>query len=260
MHTSLKLLTRGDLPSSLYPLALIGDDLYLTEDSEAVQYNGNWGNTIKVYRVNNDVQQLGAIEDLTYETPTDSKNVYLKAGTSISTSELMAKITEDAEIINTFISSHRDAPLEISYTDKHLKSPLGMLITVQAIRWIINQWNNPGHIQVNFVLQSYREQNFTGKVDRNMQDSQERDDFLMKLCPQNWNATISGDNLPHWRVLTVRSGGDRLDIFPDGGFANGWIFGRDNPYFGINDINIDTEINIRLREQIKYNIALTNHD
>lgn len=261
VHTSLKQLTRGGLPATLYPLALIGDDLYLTEDSEAVQYNGNWGNTIKVYRVNNDANQLGDIEDLTYETPTDSKNVYLEAGTTIKTTELMARIDEKAEIIRNFIATHRNDPLEISYTDKHLKSPLGMLITVQAIRWIITEWNNPDDIRVNFALQSYYERNFTDRVDRNMPDSDERNRFLSELCPEEWNAAISEeDNLPHWRVLTVKSSRDRLDIFPDGGFANGWVFGRNNPYFGINDIDIDTEINIRLREQIKYNIALTNHD
>lgn len=261
VHTSLKQLTRGGLPATLYPLALIGDDLYLTEDSEAVQYNGNWGNTIKVYRVNNDANQLGDIEDLTYETPTDSKNVYLEAGTTIKTTELMEKIAEDAEIIKDFIDGHKNASLEISYTDKHLKSPLGMLITVQAIRWIINQWNKTDKIQVSFALQSYYERNLTGRVDRNMPDSKERNCFLSKLCPKKWNAAISEKgNLPHWRVLTVQSGDDRLDIFPDGGFANGWVFGRNNPYFGVNDININKEINIRLREQIKYNIALTKHD
>lgn len=261
VHTSLKQLTRGGLPATLYPLALIGDDLYLTEDSEAVQYNGNWGNTIKVYRVDNDANQLGDIEDLTYETPTDSKNVYLEAGTTIKTTELMARINEKAEIIQNFIATHRNDPLEISYTDKHLKSPLGMLITVQAIRWIITEWNNPDDIQVNFVLQSYYEQTFTGRVDRNMPDSDERNRFLSELCPKKWKATISEEKgLPHWRVLTVQSGSDRLDIFPDGGFANGWFIGPNTQYFGINDIDIDTEINIRLREQIKYNIALTKHD
>lgn len=261
VHTSLKQLTHGGLPATLYPLALIGDDLYLTEDSEAVQYNGNWGNTIKVYRVDNDTNQLGDIKDLTYETPTDSKNVYLEAGTTIKTTELMARIYEKAEIIQNFIATHRNDPLEISYTDKHLKSPLGMLITVQAIRWIITEWNNPDHTPVNFVLQSYYEQTFTGRVDRNMPDSDERNRFLKKLCPKKWKATISEEKgLPHWRVLTVQSGSDRLDIFPDGGFANGWFIGPNPQYFGINDININTEINIRLREQIKYNIALTNHD
>ena len=261
VHTSLKQLTRGDLPATLYPLALIGDDLYLTEDSEAVQYNGNWGNTIKVYRVDSNASQLGTIEDLTYETPTDSKNVYLGTGTLITTSELMEKIKKKAEIIDHFIASHKDDPLEISYTDKHLKSPLGMLITVQAIRWIINQWNNTDGIQVNFALQSYYERNLTGRVDRNMPDSDERNRFLRKLCPKKWNAAISEeDNLPHWRVLTMQSSGDRLDIFPDGGFANGWVIARKKPYFGINDIDIDTEINIRLREQIKYNIALTKRN
>ena len=261
VHTSLKQLTRGDLPATLYPLALIDDDLYLTEDIEAVQYNGNWGNTIKVYRVDSKASQLGTIEDLTYEKPTDSKNVYLKAGTLITTSELMEKIKKEAEIIDHFIASHKDDALEISCTDKHLKSPLGMLITVQAIRWIINQWNKTDKIQVNFALQSYYEQNFTSRVDRNMLDSKERNSFLSDLCPPKWNATISEKgNLPHWRVLTVRSGSDRLDIFPDGGFANGWVIGHNNQYFGINDININTEINIRLREQIKYNIALTNQD
>ena len=180
VHTSLKLLTRGDLPATLYPLALIGNDLYLTEDSEAVQYNGNWGNTIKVYRVDSNASQLGTIEDLTYETPTDSKNVYLGTGTLITTSELMKKIAEDAKIIKHFIDGHKNAPLKISYTDKHLKSPLGMLITVQAIRWIINQWNNTDGIQVNFALQSYYERNLTGRVDRNMPDSDERNRFLRK--------------------------------------------------------------------------------
>ncbi len=211
--------------------------------------------------MNNDANQLGDIEDLTYEIPTDSKNVYLKAGTTIKTTELMEKIAEDAEIIDHFIASHKDDPLEISYTDKHLKSPLGMLITVQAIRWIINQWNKTDKIQVSFALQSYYERNLTGRVDRNMPDSDERNSFLSDLCPPKWNATISEErHLPHWRVLTVQSGDDRLDIFPDGGFANGWVIACKKPYFGIDDIAIDKDINIRLREQIKYNIALTNQE
>ncbi len=146
-------------------------------------------------------------------------------------------------IINSFLNycdENPDNTLDITYQDEHLKSPAGIITTVQFIDWFINRIN-PENANVKFLLEKYYTQNdcfdpFDDNPDMSRMGlnmtKDNRDDFFNKIL-DSWyeeNKSIQDcdlniverGGLPHWRVLRFEYADAILELYPNGGIINGW--------------------------------------
>ena len=228
----------------VYPIAYIDNVMYFTNDIASTGFNSAWGsNTIFCSRSRSITETAKPI-DCSYK---DTTKVILLEGSNASilkTNALGATLhlSKAKSIIDTFIEHAKSCQdkLYISYQDEHLKSVLGMILTLQTIEYFIKQIKKD--FEIKFLMEKYEDNNYHGGITGNLKDYHERDLKLEELV-NDWLYGIDGGygisgeispiisneprSLTHWRVLTLECGNKRLSIYPDGGFANGWSILRD---------------------------------
>lgn len=68
------------------------------------------------------------------------------------------------------------------------------------------------------------------------------------------------NTLTHWRVLSIQCGNKCLEIYPDGGFANGWNLNKDrsvNPkLFTIDGTDTNDHIGLFRSRDIKFDVTV----
>ena len=174
-------------------------------------------------------------------------------------------------MIDDFIDYCRgmDGKLEIKYQDEHLKSVLGMVITLQTIGYFVNKIGK--EFSLEFFLEKYIDYNADPKnnyITANFDNSSKRNAKLNELV-EGWIGEAHGNlvpieskergSLPHWRELSITCGTRQLVLYPDGGFANGWLFDSQNNITGEkfyrDNTTIQDNIPIKLKETIKIGIS-----
>ena len=259
--------------NGLYPLAYIDGNLYFTSSKEHAQLNVQWGNEVMFFvRIDNPITKAKAI-DTSFKPSTMliklSGNEYREIG-STQLGEILQSKSEG--LIDQFIgyAKQNSGKLTISYQDEHLKSIMGMILTLQTVEHFVKQIDKDFTIE--FKLETYRDDK--GKSDSitaNMPSSDVRDSKL-KLLTTDWlknlsyNDDIKGDLVPiqpgdkrsltHWRELSIICGKKKLCIYPDGGFINEWNISSNNERFDANYITPDVNINIYRNKEIKFDITI----
>lgn len=260
----------------VWPIAYIGDTLYFTNERETANLNDKWGNqTLFCARMSSIVKNASTV-DCSYKDST--KFFFLQGNDSmqIKTTELGKVIQEHAGgIIDKFIAhcKNSDSKLTVSYQDEHLKSVMGMVMTLQTIGHFIKQIGRDFSLE--FLMEVYDDPNYRGSITANLQNNMQRDQILRDLT-EGWLNDLNNDygisgelspiksqqynTLTHWRVLNIECGGKRLSIFPDGGFANGWDLLRDwnvnTKRFHIDDTDTRDVIVLKRRNDIKFDVAM----
>ena len=261
---------------SVYPIAYIGKTLYFTNNAENANLNDAWSNqTLYCARMDNICTRATPV-DCSYKPNT--KIVILDDADTgqIKTKDLFAILRKASDgIIDKFVNhcKQQEAPLTISYQDEHLKSVMGMVLTLQTIGGIVKAIGKDFTLE--FLMEVYSDLNYRGTVTANLQDNAQRDAVLGDLA-EGWLNDLDNDNhvngqlvpiqsrpynkLPHWRVLTMECAGKRLSIYPDGGFANGWDMLRDwtvnSKRFTIENTDTRDVIVLKRRQNIKFDISL----
>ena len=259
--------------NGLYPLAYIDGNLYFTSSKEHAQLNVQWGNEVMFFvRIDNPITKAKAI-DTSFKPSTMliklSGNEYREIGSTQLGGILQSK---SEGLIDQFIgyAKQNSGKLTISYQDEHLKSIMGMILTLQTVEHFVKQIDKDFTIE--FKLETYRDDK--GKSDSitaNMPSSDVRDSKL-KLLTTDWlknlsyNDDIKGDLVPiqpgdkrsltHWRELSIICGKKKLCIYPDGGFINEWNISSNNERFDANYITPDVNINIYRNKEIKFDITI----
>ena len=182
--------------------------------------------------------------------------------------------TKSNGLIDEFISyaKQNGGCLKISYQDEHLKSIMGMMITLQTVWHIVKQIGS--NFDIKFKVEAYRDdKGNANKICTNMPSSEVRDKWLTNFTNAwiddlKYDQNIEGHLLPvvsvpkrtltHWRVLSITCGNKKLSIYPDGGFINGRNIARqpNGERFEVETITYDTKIYLYRNKDIKFDIAI----
>lgn len=261
----------------LYPLAYFDGRLYFTNNPAHITMNDKWGNgTIYYIRTNNFA--AGATFINTDALPDKTKIFYLADCDPkiIKTSELGGIIYErSAHIIDTFVAhckAHSDEVISVSYQDKHIKSILSIMLSLQTISYFIRKIGNAYSLDfkvVRYDTEGYKRDN----LGANQPSSIERDQWLENMANEMVfdldTEGIHGNLIPihsapkhdinHPRVLSFECAGKKLEIYPDGGFMNGWfIYNKPGEYVhhDLATITYDEEVNLFRNVDIKFDVTI----
>lgn len=261
---------------SIYPLAYIDGNLYFTSSKEHAQINEQWGNEVMFsVRIKNPEDESQILD-----TSHKSTTKMIKLGDDykkINSTELGSILQSKSEgLIDDFISyaKRNGSQLSITYQDEHLKSILGMIISLQTTGHIIKQIGNDFTIQ--YHVESYKDDRGNAEsITANQPSSINRDAWLSSLT-KAWIEDLNQDNnitgqltpiesldknaLTHWRVLSITCGDKKLSIYPDGGFINEWNIGRqaNGKFYDTSTITHDTKIYLYRNKDIKFDITIEN--
>ena len=261
---------------SIYPIAYIGNTLYFTNNVENANLNDAWSNqTLYCARVDN-VCKVASTVDCSYKPNTKIVILNDASTEQIKTRDLFSVLKQSSDgIIDKFIAhckSH-EGNLSISYQDEHLKSVMGMVLTLQTIGGFVKEIDKD--FTIKFLMEKYEDSNYRGTITANLQDHHQRDQMLDDLT-EGWLNDMDNDyhvngglepihseesnTLPHWRVLILECAGKRLCIYPDGGFANGWNLLRDwtlnKKRFTLENTDTRDCIVLKRCQDIKFDISL----
>ena len=264
--------------NGLYPLAYIDGRLYFTNNPNHITLNDKWGNgTIYYIRKDNIADEADTINTDIDESTTKIFKLGDGDPTIIKTSELAGIIDErSSNIIAQFVDHCRanGKDIKVSYQDEHMKSILSIILCMQTIGYFIKKIGLPYTLE--FLVERYYAEN--GKRDNlgaNQPSSEERDEWLTSMANELvddilYDNGIEGSLIPvvskrkgtltHWRVLTFECAGKRLNIYPDGGFMNGWFIhnapGKPRHEYDLSTLTYDTEVNIFRNQDIKFDVTI----
>lgn len=261
---------------SVYPIAYIDGNQYFTNNAENATLDDAWGNkTLYCARVENILLHAKSI-DCSYK---DSTKVFILSGHDtqlVKTKELGEVIqNHSGNIINGFVDycKSNGGKIHISYQDEHLKSVMGMVLTLQTIGHLIKQIGK--EFELEFLVERFEDNCYKASIMANLKNSSERDMRLGDLC-EGWladmehNVGVHGELVPiesrkersltHWRVLSFECGNKRLHIYPDGGFANGWNLqhGKEvhNKFYTLDNTDTNDNIALERAQDIKFDVSV----
>lgn len=270
-----RIMTNPWADKGLYPIAYIDGNLYFMNDKEHAQLNVQWGNdTMFFVRTDNPIGAAKRI-DLSYKPSAKLLKLAGDKYKNIHTGELGQILqTESEGLIDQFIAyaKQNGGRLSICYQDEHLKSIMGMIITLQTINYIVKQIGSD--FDIAFKVEIYKDDRGNAEsITANQPSSQQRDIWLTNLT-NAWIDDLSREqniqgiltpvvslakrSLTHWRVLTVTCDQKKLSIYPDGGFINEWNIGRqpNGERFEVSTITHDTKIYLFRNKDIKIDVSI----
>lgn len=255
----------------IYPLAYLNGKLYITNNPEFSTLDEKWGNgTVFVVDYNLDLSSIEEV-DLRYRSTTAIVKLNGETASEISSKDLGAIIESEANsIFNEFFSYCRkkNCPVKFTYQDEHLKSVMGIILTLQTIEYFAHKLDKP--FSVEFMVEKYQDIQRRPGMAVNLQNNGDRDLYLSGLS-RAWveSLDISGSIVPvvskerntltHWRELSIECAGKKLSIYPDGGLLNGWTISRNNRrYFDPTDVDASTEVLLTRNQDIKIDVTIEN--
>lgn len=261
------------MPDGLYPLALVGGKFFFTNQVETTGLNADWcrGN---VFCVDESLMPTLTFSPVSLEQlPTSMKFILGNSDAmKIKSTELATLVTSKMPgFLKEFLdycSSH-SGPLEITSQDEHLKSPMGIIATLQFFEWFLVKIKKD--FSVDFQLEDYVDK-YSHDIAKNIGDSEERNYFL-EAVTADWlddmkdahrltgTQTISCHKkgyLPHWREIRFKCGTKELILYPNGGLINEWHYDMYKDTVGLTYDTVTTEDEIPLyrRNPIMYDVEI----
>ena len=199
------------------------------------------------------------------------KCIKIQAGCQTSTTDFFKVILSEAKNeLDGFMHDSKGHKLEITYTDKHLKSQLGMIIASKFIKELVSNYHLSNY-DINFIGQNYTDTIYgrhKSDIKRflsvNLYDDSERDSVLNDLmlwCPTaQLNIQSQYTLSQHFRDLVIKDvvTGKSIALLPDGGFQNGWYVDTartSGVYYGITS-DEDSNIPIVNQNLLKFHVEL----
>ena len=258
----------------LYPLAYIDGNLYFTSSKEHAQLNIQWGNdTMFFVKTDNPITSAQSID--TSFKPTTKLFILSDDFKQINTKELGKILQKKSDgLIDQFITYAKEngGRLKIIYQDEHLKSILGIVLTLQTMEYFIKQIG--ADFTLEYRLEYYKDdRGHPNSITANQPSSDLRDELLTSMT-NSWIEDLLYDNdiegelepiesldknaLEHWRELSITCGNKKLSIYPDGGFINEWNIGKqpNHAYFDVSTTTHDTKIYLYRNKDIKFDVTI----
>lgn len=245
----------------LSPIAIVNNQFYFTNDSTQLNCDDKWasGNLYCTNTIPNfDKIEL---EILINVNNADVVKFTLDGNTEIRSKGLFDTLRRHNDVTISIFDRYKTLcnrqGIKIRYQDEHLKSKLGIIITLQLIKSLADFLECDID---DLIIENEEYEDFKGREDNlyvNLPNSEIRDDLISSL----WNLAGIEYNekgqMPHWRVLEVECNGKKLLIYPNGGFANGWFIKRTpGVYYSFESTDLNTNINLENREELMFDIEL----
>lgn len=264
----------------IYPIAYVDGLLYFTNNEECSTLDDKWASNslycVKIADIASNAQTM----DLTIDN-SKTDIIWFKGNNDeyIDSKSLGAIVCDKAQtIVNQFLNhcASCNENLYITYQDEHLKSVVGMVLTLQTIEHFVKIINKDFTLE--FLNEKYVDSGNSYNVTQNLPTSTARNQRLETITNKWLNDMLSNNNikgefvpitskdrrqLTHWRVLTIKCGNKALSIYPDGGFANGWFLPKkDNPYFvshrtyHVEDTDTRDDIRLIRGMELKFDVTI----
>jgi hypothetical protein len=260
----------------IFPIAYIDGILYFTNNLEFAGLNDAWANSTlycaRISNINNGAMPI----DCSYKDTTKVFKLEGADACTIRTDELgdiiQAKAGSMIEDFLNHCNSNADAEIKITYQDEHLKSIMGIVLTLQTITHFVKQVGNAFSIE--FLLEKYEGSENRNSITANLTSHIQRDQKLNDLT-REWLYKLENEHsfgrlipiksydhntLTHWRVLSMECAGKRLSIYPDGGFVNGWNILKDwtknTKRFDHENTSVSDIIYLKRNQDIKYDVTI----
>ena len=261
------------LKAGLYPVAIVNRHLYLSDTIESLAMNGAWA-ADSLYCVSIDMPKSDLTPIDIYPKPDPNLTMFTIPGTQhIDSSNLfnllLQSSNEAKSIVERFYeycNQHPDNTLHVSYQDEHLKSYLGMIVTLQFIQAIIAPIKKPFSLE--FIVEQYFENRLWKGISSDYNEYGVRDKILEKLANKwiesnEFEGTIEVStkfpkDLPHWRVLKINCGEQTLEILPNGGIINEWFIdkAKAKKFYKPENTEVDEAIPIFKTQDVLYDVKL----
>jgi superfamily II DNA/RNA helicase len=284
-------IAKNTLPEGLFPLAMVGDRLFFTDDESFTEVSSKWarGNIFVADRT--DLKPFICEDlDLThrpgthaeFKLPMDSN--YIDHGQTYDLTRIrsnglfkivdMFSKNQGIDIAAFLKSLASDTNrLDLVYQDEHLKSGAGVLIAMQFISSVIKLAGKENNFSLKFLNEEYYDfkgtdsypfKGMSGHEIRNRVINQLAEQMYALLGSDTTSCPLSIETLPfngltHWRVLIIKCGDKQMSIYPNGGFINEWIFDKNTPYktYDKNEnLLIEDEMPLFRRKEIKYEVII----
>jgi hypothetical protein len=165
--------------NGLYPIAYIDDCLYFTNNKEYATLNDKWGNgTLYVVRTQNPCDSATSV-DTSYRPSTMLLKLSGSDYETINTKQLGGILQQQSNgLIDQFIdyAKQNGSVLKITYQDEHLKSVLGMVVTLQTIDHLVKQIGSD--FSLKFMIEKYEDNRGQVSFSANLPSHRDRDQYL----------------------------------------------------------------------------------
>lgn len=263
-----------ELPASLYPVALTNGHLYFSNCFETLDMNGSWASD-SLYCVSMNLEIVGIPIEV-YPNYSQTLAMFTIDGKCQINSDELGRLVEETSddgkrIITDFVEYCLSLPEEkliVTYQDEHLKSYLGMIVSLQFISYFINKVKRS--FSLKFITEQYFENSVWKGIASNYTEYGFRNKILRQLTEEwirenGYQAVFELDtkfpkDLPHWRVLTIQCGEKMLQILPNGGIVNGWFLDTSRTkgkFYKPDNTSVIEPIPIMKTKDIMYDIKLT---
>ncbi|MCC8037177.1 MAG: DEAD/DEAH box helicase [Bacteroidales bacterium] len=228
--------------TGLYPLMMVGNRLYFTNDADTATLNGKWG-TSDIFVVDLSSAPQMVLTPIPREMPGNTMKATWPGHIDTTSRQIPAQVESMFQsLVNDFKSVvdslPRDAELHFKVMDEHIKSVFAMVLNLQFVEHFAKKFNR--RFSVEFVVEKYDNSygaktflaNLTG-VDRTnrLRSLLEEWKSSQPLCASVTVDERQHHDLPHWREITItatRRDGSKaaLSFYPNGGVHNEWSFDK----------------------------------
>lgn len=262
-----------NLPAGIFPLALVNGHFYFTDQKETASMNSLWGrgNIFCVDAAEALVPTYGVIDlnplPTTIKFKIDGGDPF-----KIKCSGLAPLVvSKSGSLVDEFLDHCAKCPddLEVISCDEHMKSPMGIVMSLAFARYFIQKIGKP--FSIDYMVERYSGDHCRD-IAFNLDDSDMRDKFLqdsidkwcddikskLHLCGSGTVSCGRPRSLPHWRELCLRCGNKELVIYPNGGLANGWFYDKqaETVILTPDTVSYENDIPLYRKQDIMYDVEI----
>ena len=220
------------MKEGFYPLFLDGQTLFFTDINEYSLMDRNWAtdNVYKMQLPDGERPHFEIYEPKSSESEGWQQGII--AAQSLRIKDLFNVVNNVFPSLEGFFRDNQDADVEITYSDKHIRTELSMSICLIFIKDIAEALH-PSKMSVKFIGLNFHEPNANSEDYRRLTDSYiddaTRDKKGREMINDNRYEFFSKrkDQIPHYRELLINATKNgvthTLRIMPDAGLAH-WGF------------------------------------
>lgn len=217
------------MKDGFYPLLLDGNTLFFTDKEEYSMLNQDWAFD-NIYKIQLKDENLPHFEEFKPESNVWQQGII--AAQSLRIRDLFNVVNNVFPSLEGFFRDNQDADVEITYSDKHIRTELSMNICLIFIKDVAEALH-PSKMSVKFIGLNFHEPNANSEDYRRLTDSYiddaTRDKKGGEMINDNRYEFFSKrkDQIPHYRELLINATKNgvthTLRIMPDAGLAH-WGF------------------------------------
>ena len=209
------------MEDGFYPIMLTDNMMYFTDKEEYSLLNGDWA-LDNVYKV----EWHGAppFNPFIPQIPQNWEQGIIEAQ-KMRVGDLFSKVCGSIPAIKDFCQKNQNAQVEITYSDRYVKTELALVICLQFIE-DLKSTLNPSIFRVTFIGEKFSDPRANSEEYRRLGDSfisdSKRDEIGKNLIADDNYTFESKDKteIPHYRELMVKAGDNVIRIMPDAGLAH----------------------------------------